>query len=153
MSSFLLKSRYRPENTGPLVFPCQKRSCRKSHKPATWPFSLSTKGQLISKCPKTKLSSCNFCQKINQRIFFSILTTRKYVGTWNLNFDFKFQVFPSRQDRKTNSSVHFLGEIMAWQFFFKILWPLRCWVLINNKQFLFKLFHKSYNNNSILVED
>ena len=30
-----------------------------------------------------------------------------------LNFDFKFQVFLSRQDRKTNSSVSFLGEVTA----------------------------------------
>ena len=35
-------------------------------------------------------------------------------NTWNLNFDFKFQVSPDYQDRKTNSSV-FIGEeaIMA----------------------------------------
>ena len=26
---------------------------------------------------------------------------------------FKFQVFPSHQDRKTDWSVHFLGEVMA----------------------------------------
>ena len=31
-------------------------------------------------------------------------------NTWKLNFDFKFQVFPSRQDRKTNSFVCFLRE-------------------------------------------
>ena len=33
-----------------------------------------------------------------------------------MNFDFKFQVFPSHQDRKTNSSVFFWGEVMARQF-------------------------------------
>ena len=31
-------------------------------------------------------------------------------------FDFKFQVFPDCQDRKTNSFVHFLGEVTARQF-------------------------------------
>ena len=45
-------------------------------------------------------------------------------NTWNLNFDFKFQVFPSHPDRKTNSSVYFLGEVSARQFCFKIYWPL-----------------------------
>ena len=33
------------------------------------------------------------------------------------NFDFKFQVFLSHQDRKTNLSVRFLGEVMARQSF------------------------------------
>ena len=37
---------------------------------------------------------------------------------------FKFQVFPSRQDRKKNSSVRFLGEVMARQFCFEMYWPL-----------------------------
>ena len=32
---------------------------------------------------------------------------------------FKFQVFPSRQDRKTNSFVLFLGEVMTRQFLFR----------------------------------
>ena len=32
-------------------------------------------------------------------------------NTWNLNFYFKFQVFPSCQDRKTNSSVYFLVKL------------------------------------------
>ena len=45
-------------------------------------------------------------------------------NTWNLNFDFKFEVYPSHQDRKTNSTVCFLGEVMARQFFFEIYWPL-----------------------------
>ena len=45
-------------------------------------------------------------------------------NAWNLNFDFKFQVFLSRQDRKTNSFVRFLGEVTARQFFFEIYWPL-----------------------------
>ena len=42
-------------------------------------------------------------------------------NTWNLNFDFKFQVFPSGQDRKTYSSVCFLGEFTAQQFCFQDL--------------------------------
>ena len=37
---------------------------------------------------------------------------------------FKFQVFPSQQDRKTNSSVCFFGGFMARQFCFEIYWPL-----------------------------
>jgi hypothetical protein len=44
--------------------------------------------------------------------------------TWNLKLKFKFQVFPSRQDRKTNSFVRFLGEITARQFSSEIYWPL-----------------------------
>ena len=45
-------------------------------------------------------------------------------NTWNLKSKFKFQVFPSRQDRKTNSFVCFLGEVTAQQFCFEIYWPL-----------------------------
>ena len=41
---------------------------------------------------------------------------------WNLNF--KFQLFPSLQDRKTNLSNGFLGEVMAQQFCFGIYWSL-----------------------------
>ena len=37
---------------------------------------------------------------------------------------FKFQVFTSRQDRKTNSFVCFLGGVMAQQLCFEIYWPL-----------------------------
>ena len=37
---------------------------------------------------------------------------------------FKFQVFPSCQDRKTNSFVSFLEEVSARQFSFKIYLPL-----------------------------
>ena len=35
-----------------------------------------------------------------------------------------FQVFPSRQDRKTNLSVCFFGEVTAQQFCFQIYWSL-----------------------------
>ena len=50
-------------------------------------------------------------------------------NTWNLNFDFKFWVFPSHQDRKTNSFVCFLGEVTAQQFCFEI-YCLYLWVLM-----------------------
>ena len=70
------------------------------------------------------MSSRNFSQKTNEIICFSILTTQKYVHTWNLKSKFKFQVFPSRQDRKTNLFICFLGEVMARQFCFEIFWPL-----------------------------
>ena len=43
---------------------------------------------------------------------------------WNLKPKFKFQLFPSRQDRETNSSVLFLGEVASRQFCFNIYWPL-----------------------------
>ena len=43
-------------------------------------------------------------------------------NTWNLNVDFVFQVFPSHQDRKTNSLVHCLGDLG--QCCFNIYWPL-----------------------------
>ena len=42
-------------------------------------------------------------------------------NTWSLNLDFKFQVFLSHQDRKTNSFVCFLGEVTAQQIFFQDL--------------------------------
>ena len=46
-------------------------------------------------------------------------------NTWNFKWKFKFQVFPSRQDRKKNRSfVCFLGEVTAQQFCFEIYWPL-----------------------------
>ena len=45
-------------------------------------------------------------------------------NTWNLNFDIKFQVFLSRQDRKTNSFVWFLEDVADRQFCFEIYWPL-----------------------------
>ena len=50
----------------------------------------------------TRKFSSNFgnCQKTNERIYFSILTTQKY-----LKLEFRFQVFPGRQDRKTNLCV------------------------------------------------
>ena len=70
---------------------------------------------------EAKLSSCNFSQENKWTNLFSILMTWKHL---NLNSKFKFQVFPSRQDRKTNSLVCFLGEIMARQFYFEIYWSL-----------------------------
>ena len=65
------------------------------------------------------MSSCNFSQKTNGRICFPILTTRKY-------FNFKFQVFPSRQDRKTNSSICFLGEVTGSTILFQDLLTFTC---------------------------
>ena len=41
-----------------------------------------------------------------------------------MNFDIKFQVFLDCQDRKIDSSIRFLGEVMARQFCFEIYWPL-----------------------------
>ena len=51
-----------------------------------------------------------FSQKTNEQICFSILTTWKY-----LKSKFNFQFFPDCEDRKTNSSVRFLGEVMLLQ--------------------------------------
>ena len=42
--------------------------------------------------------------------------------TWD--FDFKFQVFPDRHDRKTNSSVRFWKKFFFVNFAFGIYWPL-----------------------------
>ena len=42
---------------------------------------------------------------------------------------FKFQVFPSPQDRKTNLSICFLGEVTARQFCSEIYWPLCIFLL------------------------
>ena len=44
--------------------------------------------------------------------------------SWDLK-DFKFQVFPSRQDRKTNLFICFLGEVSTRQCFCEIYWPLK----------------------------
>ena len=61
-------------------------------------------------------------------------------NTWNLKSKFKFQVFPSRQDRKTNSLVCTLGEVATRQFCFKIYWPLNSdW----NLDFTFRVQVKS----------
>ena len=71
---------------------------------------------------ETKLSSRNFSQETNERICFSILTTQKY-----LELEIENQVsstFLSRQYRKTNAFVCFLGEVMARQFCFEIYRPL-----------------------------
>ena len=46
-------------------------------------------------------------------------------NTWNLKLRFKFHVFPSHQDRKTNLSICYLGEVEARQFCFEIYWTLR----------------------------
>ena len=45
-------------------------------------------------------------------------------NTWNLKSKFKFQVFPSHQDRKTNSFVCFWEKLRLNNFWFKIYWPL-----------------------------
>ena len=42
--------------------------------------------------------------------------------TWD--FDFKFQVFPDRQDRKTSSSFCFWKKFFFVNFAFEIYWPL-----------------------------
>ena len=38
--------------------------------------------------------------------------------------NFRFQVFPSRQDRKINLCIRFLGEVTAQQFSFAIYWRI-----------------------------
>ena len=70
---------------------------------------------------ETKLLDCNFSKKRKDE---SLFLSWRLGNTWNLNFDFKFQVFRSHQDRKTNLSIWFLGEVTAWQFCFEIYWPL-----------------------------
>ena len=58
-------------------------------------------------------------------------------NTWNLNFHFRFQIFLSRQDRKTNLFDQFLGEVMARQFCFEISWlwnsELKNWICRKNE--------------------
>ena len=76
------------------------------------------KGQLISTAIYGLLTSPK--KWTNEFVFYPDNSG----NTWNLNFDFKFQVFPSRQDRKIDSFVCFLGEVTAWQFCFEIYWPL-----------------------------
>ena len=62
------------------------------------------------------ISNFKYFRVISRQICFSILMT------WNLNFDFEFQVFPSHQGR--NSFICFLGEVTARQLCFEIYWPL-----------------------------
>ena len=45
-----------------------------------------------------------------KRTYEFVFLSWRLGNTWNLNFDFKFQVFLSRQDRKINSFVHFSGR-------------------------------------------
>ena len=47
---------------------------------------------------------------------------------------FKLQVFPSRQDRKTNLFVCFIGEVTAGQFCFEIYWPLDADQLLSGQE-------------------
>ena len=53
-------------------------------------------------------------------IFFH--DSMEILETWN--FDFKFQVFPDHQDRKTNSFVRFWKKFWLDNFAFEIYWPL-----------------------------
>ena len=59
-------------------------------------------------------------KRTNQFVFLSW----RLGNIWNLNFNFKFQVYPGHQDRKTNSFVCFLGKVIAPQFCLEIYWPL-----------------------------
>ena len=83
-----------------------------------WMCQIRTK-MLRSVDLERKLASRNISQKTNEGICFSILTTRKY-----LKLEFRFQVFRSHQDRKTNLFVCFLGEVTARLICFEIYWPL-----------------------------
>ena len=76
------------------------------------------KGQLISKAIYGLLTSPK--KWTNEFVFLSW----RLGNTWNLNFDFKLQVFPSLHDRETIFFFRFLGEVFARQFWFKIYWPL-----------------------------
>ena len=67
------------------------------------------------------MSRHKFFQKTNNKYIFLSWRPR---NTWNLKLKFKFQVYLSRQDRKTNLFVHFLGEVTTRQFRFQIYWPL-----------------------------
>ena len=80
-----------------------------------WQFIFST--YVKGSRSRNKIVEPYSSQKTNERFCFSILTTWTYL---NFNFDFRFQVRPGRQDRKTNSFVCFLGEVTARQFCFKI---------------------------------
>ena len=73
----------------------------------------SSKGQYILK------QNCRAVTSPRKRTNLVFLSSR-LGNTCNLNFDFKFQVLPSCQDKKTNSFVRFLGEVMTRQFCFKI---------------------------------
>ena len=92
------------------------------------------------------MSSRNFSQKrTNEFVFLSW-----WLGnTRNLNFDFK--TISSRQDRKKNASVCFLGEVTAWQFCFEINWPLAIlhllWVLFGHFLKLFTWKEKVKEGN------
>ena len=63
---------------------------------------------------------------MNQWIY--LVCSWQLASTRNLNFDFdfKFQVFLSHQERKKKSFICFLGEVMAQQFCFENYWPLVC---------------------------
>ena len=70
------------------------------------------KGQYIS---KQNCWAITFQNKQTNEFVFRSWQLR---NTCNLNFDLKFQVFRTRQDRKTNLLVHFLGEVTAQPFCF-----------------------------------
>ena len=70
----------------------------------------------------SKIVEPQLLKKNKQTTLFFILTTWKYL---KFEIEIQVQVFPSCQDRKTNSFLHFLGEVTARQFSLEIYWPLR----------------------------
>ena len=71
--------------------------------------------------------SLNFSQKETDEFVFLPWWLR---NTRNLKSKFKFQVFPSRQDRKTNSFIRFWEKFRLDNFCFEIYWPLLKYVSI-----------------------
>ena len=78
-----------------------------------------SKGQYISK------QNCRAVTSPKKRTNEFVFLSWRLGNTWNLKSKFKFQIFPSSQNRKTNAFICFSGEITARQFRFKIYWPLR----------------------------
>ena len=77
-------------------------------------YSYHSKGQLILKQNCRAVTSPKKWK--NEFVFLSWHSR----NTWNLNFDFKCQVFPDCQGRKTNSFIRFWDKFDVRQFCFEI---------------------------------
>ena len=69
-------------------------------------------------------SQCSNLEKGKYILEYLHGKVNKCENTWNFKLKYKFQVFRSRQDRKTNSFVCFMGEVLTQQFCFEIYWSL-----------------------------
>ena len=79
---------------------------------------------ILLKVNKSQKQNCwkKTCSKNERTSLFFYPDSPELPETWDFNF--KFQIFLDRQDRKTNLSVHFWKKFWLDNFAFEIYWPL-----------------------------